>query len=375
MDEISIFSNYVNDLLLLNNSNKTNEIDVNEKLILDTTFGSGNNSTTILNCASAKNISAKIVTSALNFCDHQISKDEALRDSRLQPLPMISNFSSLPTLLLNSGYATKSFDGIVIDTSTKISFLGSYKSDIHQKDAMLDLRNESTLSQSELNKPSASDILQHISERELYKLLKVYGGLGNWAKFVAQEIIEARYMFHQFKTVQELRDIIDQASQNIVSSNTFDVSKLETRIKSFSSAIVENSHSNFVDQYSLQERLTRLLLNQTLIALRTFVNDEINELEFALRCVASQFLKPINGTLIVKLNSASEQKVADSVFTEVQVPVDRNLKEKFNKEDMISLSNRKWKILCSSDSKPLFTHNNYKNVSQLQSIYAARYVE
>ena len=46
-------------------------------------------------------------------------------------------------------------------------------------------------------------------------------------------------------------------------------------------------------------------MNQTLIALRTFVNDEINELEFALRCVASQFLKPINGTLIVKLNSVS----------------------------------------------------------------------
>jgi len=377
VEEISTFSKYVNDLLLLNNSNKTNEIDVNEKLILDMTFGSGNNSTTILNCASAKNISAKIVTSALNFSDHQISKDEALRDSRLQPLPMISTFSSLPTILLNSGYKTKSFDGIVIDTSRKINSLGSYKSDIHQKDALLDLRNESTLSQSELNKPSASasDILQHISERELYKLLKVYGALGNWAKFVAQEIIEARYMFHQFKTVQELRDIIDQASQNIVSSNTLDVSKLETRVKSFSSAIVENSDSKFIDQYSLQEQLTSVLLNQTLIALRILVNDEINELEFALRCVASQFLKPINGTLIVKLNAASEQKVAGSVFTEVQVPVDRTLKEKFNKEEMISLSNRKWKIISSSDSQPLHTHHSYKNVSQVQSIYAARYVD
>ena len=79
--------------------------------------------------------------------------------------------------------------------------------------------------------------------------------------------------------------------------------------------------------------------------------------------------------IVLTCFQASEQKVADSVFTEVQVPVDRNLKEKFNKEDMISLSNRKWKILCSSDSKPLYTHNNNKNVSQLQSIYAARYVE
>ena len=68
---------------------------------------------------------------------------------------------------------------------------------------------------------------------------------------------------------------------------------------------MENSDSKYIDQYSLQEQLTSVLLNQTLIALRIFVNDEINELEFALRCVASQFLKPINGTLIVKLNAVS----------------------------------------------------------------------
>ena len=68
---------------------------------------------------------------------------------------------------------------------------------------------------------------------------------------------------------------------------------------------MENSDSKYIDQYSLQEQLTSVLLNQTLIALGILVNDEINELEFALRCVASQFLKPINGTLIVKLNAVS----------------------------------------------------------------------
>ena len=62
-------------------------------------------------------------------------------------------------------------------------------------------------------------------------------------------------------------------------------------------------------------------MHQTLIALRIFVNDEINELEFALRCVASQFLKPINGTLIVKLNAVSminliSNKKVSGVITE-----------------------------------------------------------
>ena len=84
---------------------------------------------------------------------------------------------------------------------------------------------------------------------------------------------------------------------------------------------MENSDSKYIDQYSLQEQLTSVLLNQTLIALGILVNDEINELEFALRCVASQFLKPINGTLIVKLNAVSvinliSNKKVSGVITE-----------------------------------------------------------
>jgi 16S rRNA C1402 N4-methylase RsmH len=49
---------------------------------------------------------------------------------------------------------------------------------------------------------SASEVLQHIDERGLIRMLKTYGGLKAKARFVAQAILEARYMFHHFQTTQ-----------------------------------------------------------------------------------------------------------------------------------------------------------------------------
>ena len=112
----------------------------------------------------------------------------------------IFRFSSLPTDLIDAGYKTKSFDGIIIDTSSKINQLQNKNMYLHKtKLDKLDLRDEST--DSEINLPSASDVLQHIGEKELYKLLKYYGQLGSWSKHIVEKIIEARYMFHQFETI------------------------------------------------------------------------------------------------------------------------------------------------------------------------------
>ncbi len=50
--------------------------------------------------------------------------------------------------------------------------------------------------------PTASDVLQHIDERGLIRMLKAYGSLKTKARYVAEAILEARYMFHHFKTTQ-----------------------------------------------------------------------------------------------------------------------------------------------------------------------------
>ena len=67
----------------------------------------------------------------------------------------------------------------------------------------------------------------------------------------------------------------------------------------------EYEYTGLNSGYNLEERLTYVLLNQTLSALRIIVNDEINELDFALRYVAPEFLKPTSGTLVTILHSVS----------------------------------------------------------------------
>ena len=84
---------------------------------------------------------------------------------------------------------------------------------------------------------------------------------------------------------------------------------MENRIESFyhrnNLHLPKNDNAGFHIGYNLEEKLTNVLLNQTLSALRIIVNDEINELDFALRYVAPEFLKPTSGTLVTILHSVS----------------------------------------------------------------------
>ena len=54
------------------------------------TFGTGENCTKILNCASSLNVPVKIVASTLNSSEYQRSKDMPFEDSRLMFLPIKS---------------------------------------------------------------------------------------------------------------------------------------------------------------------------------------------------------------------------------------------------------------------------------------------
>ena len=109
-----------------------------------------------------------------------------------------------------------------------------------------------------------------------------------------------------------MRDILSQVSHRIVSSNNFDIEKTRQKLATFhqhcqmKSKKMENLQNFNVDEiHSVNETLNDVLLRQTLTALRIFVNDEINELDFAIRHVASEFLKPKIGKVIVIINTVS----------------------------------------------------------------------
>ena len=116
-------------------------------------------------------------------------------------------FSSLPLHLLDAGFAPHSFDGIIIDTGcSSAQWKDSKRGFCPAQNGILDLRMDEA--ESNCNSPTASEVLQHIDERSLYKMLKTYSELGTWAKYVASAIIEARYMFHQFQTTQVSKHIL-----------------------------------------------------------------------------------------------------------------------------------------------------------------------
>ena len=110
-------------------------------------------------------------------------------------------FSRLPSRLLEDGFLPHSFDGIVIDTVFNTSISNDSTRSIGQSQQdVLDLRIDP--SDDNTNTPTASEILQYIEERDLYRLLRTYSELGSWSKFVATAVIEARYLFHKFQTIE-----------------------------------------------------------------------------------------------------------------------------------------------------------------------------
>lgn len=111
--------------------------------------------------------------------------------------------------------------------------------------------------------PTASDILAKATEEDIYKIIKYYGE-EKQARKIARAIIEARYLFKKLTTTEELADLVES-----VCTDDFRTDKLQRR-----------SH----------------VATKTFQALRIFVNNELNEINYGL-ILARRYLK-IGGRLI-----------------------------------------------------------------------------
>ena len=97
-------------------------------------------------------------------------------------------------------------------------------------------------------------------------------------------------MFHRFQTTQELCDVLNSAARSFAKSD--DVADM---------------------------RLVQEMMLGTITALRMFVNDEINQLDFGINNVATNYVAP-GGILAVVVHSEVEQKLVAKLLTEVNVP-------------------------------------------------------
>ena len=141
----------------------------------------------------------------------------------------------------------------------------------HLRDGVLDLRFDPTQ-----NTPRGYEVLQTIDDTSLLRLLRTYGSLKQNAKHVTNSILEARHMHYEFKTVQELFEVLELGMKN-------------------------------ADMPQDPKVITDLLM-KTITAVRCFVNDELNQLDYAIRHLAVKYLKP-DGILAIIAHTDAEEKV------------------------------------------------------------------
>jgi receptor-type tyrosine-protein phosphatase gamma len=223
---------------------------------LDLTFGAGGHTRKLL--SSARNIT--VYTLDRDPLAYELAIQLASETTNGQVVPLLGKFSDLPQLL-SDPETCNFFDGILVDCGcSSMQFDTRERGFSLSKNGPLDMRMDQNRLE---NQPSAKDILANIDEDSLARVLKVYGE-EKQAKKIARAIIEARYLFKSLQTTHELAQLIESTCG------------LSTR----TDKLQRPSH----------------VATKTFQALRILVNDELNELEFAVR-YAHRALK-IGGKLV-----------------------------------------------------------------------------
>jgi receptor-type tyrosine-protein phosphatase gamma len=170
-------------------------------------------------------------------------------------------FSDLPDILIKQDISPNSIDGILFDFGCSSMQLDDPERGFSlSKSGPLDMRMDRDLND---DTPTAADVIAHADEEDLIKIFKIYGQEKK-ARKIARAIVEARYIFPPIKTTSELKELIASAC-----SNEFRRDKLQ-----------RPSH----------------VATKVFQALRIFVNDELNEINFGI-LQAHKLLK-IGGRLV-----------------------------------------------------------------------------
>lgn len=178
-----------------------------------------------------------------------------------QVKPICGKFSELPSLLRSINVEESSVDGILFDFGcSSMQFDQAERGFSINANGPLDMRMDKDR---DPEQPTAADVLANIDENDLYKIIKFYGDEKK-AKKIARAIIDVRYACKPIHTTHELAFIVDSC----------------------------------FDDTLRRDKLHRPTHNatKTFQALRIFVNNELNEINYGLQC-AEKYLKN-NGRLV-----------------------------------------------------------------------------
>lgn len=224
--------------------------------ILDMTFGAGGHTKALLAATPELHVFALDRDPTANEYAKQLQ-----REFPSQVTPLLGRFSELPSLLKENNVDFDSLDGILCDFGcSSMQFDEADRGFALSKNGPLDMRMDKDRYP---DQPTAAQVLAKIDEDDLARILKVYGEEKN-AKRIARAIVEARYMFKRIETTKELSDVVNAACD---------------------------------EEYRL-DKLNRQtnVATKTFQALRIFVNNELNEINYGM-VLAAKYLK-VGGRLV-----------------------------------------------------------------------------
>jgi len=243
---------------------------------LDLTFGTGNHSRLLLETCDCKVLGLDRDPGVHSLLENV----KSAYPTRF--FPHIGTFSELPYIFDTDFFPPLPLSGIILDLGvSELQLENNLRGFNLDKNGLLDLRMDPSTD------ITAGKILQHADKDSLARIFRIYGGVKK-AKQVAADIVESRYLLKKMNTTEDLKNILKTSHDNMAYFET--------------EGSDDEVGKNCVKVYE---------------ALRRFVNDEMNQIEFAIT-FAERVLGP-GATLVVLTRSDIEERLLQKiVFKEIQ---------------------------------------------------------
>ncbi|KAG8193558.1 hypothetical protein JTE90_000198 [Oedothorax gibbosus] len=234
--------------------------------------------------------------------------------------PLLGRFSEMQTLFNNAGLLPDSVDGILIDAGCSSMQMDSSERGFSiSKNGPLDMRMDGDRFP---HQPTASDVLSALDVPSLTRIFKIYGEEKH-SKKVAQALFDAKYLLTSINTTHELAELVKSI---LGDQQRFD--KLNRK-----------AH----------------VATKVFQALRIFVNDELNELNYGLE-LAHKYLKPGGRLAVLTFHSLEDRVVKRQILgIDMDEPVTHTISQKLKNasifhsvSDVDKVLHKKW--------NPLYKH-------------------
>lgn len=275
--------------------------------LLDLTFGSGENASSIL--ASNPNVFVTAICNSEESFEIANELHEKEFKYRLTPL-RVDSFTEVPNLVRWNPF----FDGLLVDWFERYH---PYDPEEYEINLTKKGRQSSF---------SISDALSHLEEKSLHRLFRDYGGMNLMTKYAVNSIIEGRYCFNTFETKDELLAVMSNGANQL----------------SYHRQQVGDAWAT--ELYENPEVLAIEMTNRTIVAMRSFINDDLNEFSYAVKTLGENLLIPGEGIAII----ITQLKPEWSVLQQNHHKIENDPGVYLEQDDIKQLTeNPKWKSLIS----------------------------